>query len=987
MLEVARLLTIYDADTRGFDEKSKDVEGTLEKLSGGSVFGGFVGAQIFMEAGRALAGLAMEGVQAYASFERLGMSLETLAAREALNTGQAQNMSAALAMSGEKAEGLVRWIQELAVKSPFSQEGVSAAFRQAMAYGFASDEAQRLTQALIDFAAGSGAGEGAMNQIALALGQIQAKGKLSGQEILQLVNAGIPVQQILATAFNKSTAEIARMTEQGLIPANAAIEAIAQSLEQDFGGAAARQAKSVSGLLTSLSDLKDINLTAFFGGFFEEVQPYLAEFVNALSDPAMQKNLADLGKSAGELVGSLVEGGREILSIWESMPDWMQNVTVALVGMEAMTPSLIDGLGHAAMTLNNFGGTLKSIPGFLRDVNAGQALLKEGAGVFDVMSTGAAGVTAALGPLAIALAAVTAVAVTYHETIAKAQKEGLAENVDAWAGAMQKATENRKTTVGILDEYAAAIQRVNQAHDDGGLIADLFVNKQEIIRNGLTATIDALGVTAGSWEEYQRATQEAAKMAGYQVDEQGRLFTLVRAGAGITKKYADDLGILTETQFLLNQSYREGTPAITEWWQRGQEISNSAVSTAEILSNLNAVLTAENVSGADQIYREVAFSLGVIPTAAQQAATDVKLLNEAFALGLMPQTEYVTYMQQAAQGTLNLGIETRNSIQGMIDNANATREAASAAADAAQNYWGLAESLKGASNAQIAKEMLGQLSELLKGDYPNVELYNQAYEAIGTQFGLVNDKSMALAGALPQLFALLNDGTIPAQNMGAALQAIIADSADGTIDWEMLLEKFGTTSEIIAPATESMSILSQTTYGYSEVLHNTTMRYNEDLTRWGDKAKSTVEIIKSSFSTVNWPEIGLAVTDGIATGIKNGTSKIEKAAADAAMAAYTAAMAALDAHSPSKKGIYVGEMFVAGQVEGLRAGSLELAQAAATSSGQIVNGATQATANINLPAPAGGGVTIQNANFNFADTTLTPEKLNETMKQMEWLYA
>lgn len=918
MLEIARLLTIYDADTRGFDEKSKDVEGTLEKLSSGSVFGGFVGAQIFMEAGRALAGLAMEGVQAYASFERLGMSLETLAAREAMNAGQAQSMSEALAMSGEKAEGLVRWIQELAVKSPFSREGVSAAFRQAMAYGFASDEAQRLTQALIDFAAGSGASEGAMNQIALALGQIQAKGKLSGQEILQLVNAGIPVQQILAKAFGKSTAEIAKMTEQGLIPANAAIEAIVQSLEQDFSGAAARQAESVSGLLTSLSDLKDINLTAFFGGFFEEVQPYLAEFVDALSDPAMQKNLADLGKSAGELVGSLVEGGREILSIWESMPDWMQNVTVALVGMEAMTPSLIDGLGHAAVTLNNFGGTLKSIPGFLRDVNAAQALLKEGAGVFNVMSTGAAGATAALGPLAVALAAVTAVAVTYHETIVKAQKEGLAENVDAWAGAMQKAAENGKTTTAILDEYAAAIQRVNQAHDDGGLAADLFVNKKEIIRNGLTATIDTLGMTAGSWDEYQRAVQEAAKMAGYQVDEQGRFFTLMRTGAGVTKKYADDLGTLTETQFLLNQTYREGTPAITEWWQRGQEISaglpelnNNAVSTTEILSNLNAALTAENVSGADQIYQQVAFSLGAMPTAAQQAATDVKLLNEAFALGLIPQTEYVAYMQQAAQGTLSLGIETRNSVQGMIDSANATREAASAAAEAAQNYWGLAESLKGASEAQFAKQMLGQLGELLKNDTPNIALYNQAYKDLALSYGFASEGSMALADALPQLFEILQQGKIAPEQMSEAMGYLYKDAQDGAVNWEAFAQKFNITEPFVATQT-ALDETGAAAMTLGEDATKTTSVIETEFPKWVQSAQNTAESISKAFTGENWAGVGLAISEGVAAGILQGVGNVADAARQAAKAAYSAATDELGIHSPSTKFKYLGEMAVKG---------------------------------------------------------------------------
>lgn len=920
MLEIARLLTIYDADTRGFDEKSKDVEGTLEKLSSGSVFGGFVGAQIFMEAGRALAGLAMEGVQAYASFERLGMSLETLAAREAMNAGQAQSMSAALAMSGEKAEGLVRWIQELAVKSPFSREGVSAAFRQAMAYGFASDEAQRLTQALIDFAAGSGASEGAMNQIALALGQIQAKGKLSGQEILQLVNAGIPVQQILAKAFGKSTAEIAKMTEQGLIPANAAIEAIVQSLEQDFSGAAARQAESVSGLLTSLSDLKDINLTAFFGGFFEEVQPYLAEFVDALSDPAMQKNLADLGKSAGELVGSLVEGGREILNIWESMPDWMQNVTVALVGIEAMTPSLIDGLGHAAVTLNNFGGTLKSIPGFLRDVNAAQALLKEGAGVFNVMSTGAAGVTAALGPLAVALAAVTAVAVTYHETIVKAQKEGLAENVNAWAGAMQDAAENGKTTAAILDEYAAGIQRVNQAHNDAGLIADLFVNRQEIIKNGLRETLNVLPQTAGGWEEYNIAARAAAEMAGYQVDEQGRLFRIMREANRVYKQYADDVSLLTKEQYGLQYAFKQTSPSMEEIFKLQRQLTSGAgelqkatLGTKDILSMTGASLKQFGVDAeaVRLVTDSLAVTLGDVSPQMRQLQTDTQLVSDAFALGIVGQDEFTAAMQRAKEGTLALDEARRNELQAAVDGAIVTRENAQAAAEAAREYWGLAESLKGASEAQFAKQMLGQLGELLKSDTPNVALYNQAYKDLALSYGFASEGSMALAGALPKLFEILQQGKIAPEQMSEAMGYLYQDAQDGAVNWEAFAQKFNITEPfgITQTALEETGAAVMT---FGEDATKTTSVIETEFPKWVQSAQNTAESISKAFTGENWAGVGLAISEGVAAGILQGVGNVADAARQAAKAAYSAATDELGIHSPSTKFKYLGEMAVKG---------------------------------------------------------------------------
>jgi tape measure domain-containing protein len=982
MLEVARLLAVYDADTRGFDQKSKDVEGTLERLSGGSVFGGFVGAQIFTQAANALGGLTVEGVQAYASFERLGMSLQTLSAREAMSSGAAKNMGQALAISSGKASELVSWIQQLAVKSPFTREGVATAFRQAMAYGFASDEAKRLTQAMIDFAAGSGASEGAMSQVALALGQIKAKGHLAGQEILQLVNAGIPVQQILADAFGKSTAEITKMTEQGLIPANAAIEAIVQSLERDFGGAAERQATSIAGLISSLSDLKDINLTAFFGGFFEEVQPYLAEFVDALSDPAMQENMAALGKSAGELAKSLIEGGKEILSIWNSIPEPLRGAAIALISIEAATPPLIDALGRGAIALQGWDETLKSLPGFYRDVQAAQALLKEGASVFDVMSTGAAGLTATLGPLAMALAAVTAVVVTYNETVAKAQNEGMAANAEAWANALARVKEQGGNAQAVLDAYAAGIQRVNEAHDEGGLVADLFVNRQAMINNGLAATISTLNDTAGSWEEYSTAVQQAAQMAGYQVDEQGRMYTVIRTEAGLVRRYATDLNMMTKAEWMAADATRNSAEYMDGWARATNTASitslkfgESIVSTTDILNTLQTALRDAGTSNPAQIYEDIAASLGVVPTAAQQAAADVKLLSEAFAAGLIDQTQYVEYMQQAQAGTLALDATTRNALQGMMDNAAATRDAAQAAAEASQQYWGLAEALKGASEAEFAKQAMQQLGELLKGDTPNVALYNQAYQDLALQYGFVNEKSMALASAIPTLTKALQDGALAPTQLSEAIKYLFQDAADGVINWDAFTQKFMSTPETFAPAQTAIDGMGESVTNFGTTTAETSAVITTEFPKWVSTAETTSKAIAKAFTSQDWAGVGLAIADGIVSGLSRGSDKIIAAAQAAAEAAYEAAASELGIHSPSKKFEFLAEMAIKGFEKPFLSADLQ-PMFENTLSPVIAPSHTEYK-----------GVTVSNPVFNFADTTLTPEMLVQVMKQLEWMYG
>ena len=263
-----------------------------------------------MAAGRAISGLVSAGLDSYAKFEQLGMALTTLTARELINAGATDNMADALAMAAPKAKELQDWVTKLAIQSPFTSEGVGQAFKTAMAYGFTTDEAKRLTEAQINFAAGAGLGEEAMSRIALALGQIKAKGKLAGQETLQLTETGLPVMQILAKAFGKTTAEIAKMSEDGLIPADAAIEAITASLENDFSGAAVRSANTFTGLLSSMTDIKQVGLRTFFEGTFKAIQPLLIDFVNLMTDPKTMKSIAGWGESLGNFVNKIAEMGR-----------------------------------------------------------------------------------------------------------------------------------------------------------------------------------------------------------------------------------------------------------------------------------------------------------------------------------------------------------------------------------------------------------------------------------------------------------------------------------------------------------------------------------------------------------------------------------------------------------------------------------------------------------------------------------------------------
>jgi tape measure domain-containing protein len=288
------------------------------------------------------------GLPAIATYERLALTLESLAARELLNTGAAKDMAEALALSADKGEELLNWTQQLAIHSPFTQEGVADALRMALAYGFTVEEAQKLTQTLIDFAAGSGATEYAMQQIARALGQISAAGKLTAQDTNQLVAAGLPVIQILADAWGKTTAEIIAMRADGLIPAKDAIQALTEYMDTSFSGAADRQTKSWAGLLGTFEDLKQIALREYFGGVADALQPLAVEFSNWLQGPGIEI-LKDMGERLGNIVSYFVQIATDLPGIIDGLKQFADSI-----GASDVIKEVFAALSDAAAELGDF---------------------------------------------------------------------------------------------------------------------------------------------------------------------------------------------------------------------------------------------------------------------------------------------------------------------------------------------------------------------------------------------------------------------------------------------------------------------------------------------------------------------------------------------------------------------------------------------------------------------------------------------------------
>ncbi len=501
-IRIARLFAEIGADQSGLDEGLGQAETKLKQFGQADLIKGGLILGALHKIGRGFVDMGRQAVGSYADFELAGMSLQTLVAQELTATGAARDMSQALGMAGEQARGLQDWIQQLAIKSPFTQTGIRAAFQTALAYGMTTKEAQRLSKAVLDFSAGSGRGEAAMNQVALALGQIQAKGKLAGQEVLQLVNAGIGVDNILAKAFGKTTEEIVNLREKGLIPADLAVQAIVESLEKDFGGAAERAGGSFSGLLSSMKDLKEIGLREFFGATFREIQPMLQDFVSTLQDPRTLDGLRKAGEDLAGVFRGMLDLAEKARQTWDSVDESNKRLLTGLGLTVLLGPKIINFMA-------GFVGLLSKAAVGVKAWQAGMTLTTA------LGAAGLSGVAIAAGAAVAALASLVAVGWQWNQQITKTNRVGKEMVSGAWSGFFEEQVRSGKSANEVLKEYQAAQERIREATRFSltdmpakDAIPRLFINSKSLAVD-MQDLNKALAAASKTFNEYTLVAAEA----------------------------------------------------------------------------------------------------------------------------------------------------------------------------------------------------------------------------------------------------------------------------------------------------------------------------------------------------------------------------------------------------------------------------------------------------------------------------------------------
>lgn len=213
-----------------------------------------------------------------------------------------------------------------------------------------------------------------MEDVGLIFGSVAARGKLQGDDMLQLMSAGVPVLQLLAKETGKTSAEVSEMVSKGEIDfatfekaMRGGVGGAAKEMGNTFSGALANMGASMGRfgealvkplfdaspkLMTAVGDIFD-SMTDAFKPASEKISASLGPAFEKLGETLSTKVAPFAGEAAGkigELIASLVDKAVDP-SVWEK-------VGTAFGQVADVARDLGPGLGDLAASFATVAGAI-----------------------------------------------------------------------------------------------------------------------------------------------------------------------------------------------------------------------------------------------------------------------------------------------------------------------------------------------------------------------------------------------------------------------------------------------------------------------------------------------------------------------------------------------------------------------------------------------------------------------------------------------------
>ena len=247
---------------------------------------------------KGLSDLAKRATQAAGKFGKLGKAAALAAAAAGAaaflkfsfgEAGELERQTKSLQVltgSLDTAKGIISELQAFGAVTPFESKELIETAKRLKAFGFETEQLVDVTKRLSDVAGATGADLGG---IATAFGQIQAKGRLQTEELLQLQERGVGLGEELQKMYGMTGTEFSKALEKGQISAEAANVALIRLTEQGgkYANGAVAQSDTLFGKLSTLQDAFQRfgqNIGKVLDPIFKGIIEFLTTITNSINN-------------------------------------------------------------------------------------------------------------------------------------------------------------------------------------------------------------------------------------------------------------------------------------------------------------------------------------------------------------------------------------------------------------------------------------------------------------------------------------------------------------------------------------------------------------------------------------------------------------------------------------------------------------------------------------------------------------------------------
>ena len=176
--------------------------------------------------------------------------------------------------SAEKATALVNDLKEMGAKTPFETADLAKGSQTLLAFGITAKDLLPTMQMLGDVSQGN---KERFDSLTLAFAQVSSAGKLSGQDLLQFVNAGFNPLNEIAKVTGESMEDLRERMSDGGVSADEVAQAFKRATSEggQFYQAMEAQSQTFNGQLSTLKD----NVSSFVGEVTQGVSNTLKDEV------------------------------------------------------------------------------------------------------------------------------------------------------------------------------------------------------------------------------------------------------------------------------------------------------------------------------------------------------------------------------------------------------------------------------------------------------------------------------------------------------------------------------------------------------------------------------------------------------------------------------------------------------------------------------------------------------------------------------------